>query len=40
MLDYRVLTFLTLYDEMNYRRTAQMLNMTDAPYPKQSKRNS
>ena len=28
MLDYRVLTFLTLYDEMNYRRTAQMLNMT------------
>ena len=28
MLDYRVLTFLTLYDEMNYRRTAQKLNMT------------
>ena len=28
MLDYRVLTFLTLYDEMNYRRTAEMLNMT------------
>ena len=28
MLDYRVLTFLTLYDEMNYRRTAEKLNMT------------
>lgn len=28
MLDYRVLTFLTLYNEMNYRRTAQKLNMT------------
>ena len=28
MLDYRVLTFLTLYDEMNYRRTAGKLNMT------------
>ena len=28
MLDYRVLTFLTLYDEMNYRRTAEILNMT------------
>jgi len=28
MLDYRVLTFLTLYEEMNYRRTAQKLNMT------------
>lgn len=28
MLDYRVQTFLTLYDEMNYRRTAQKLNMT------------
>lgn len=28
MLDYRVLTFLTLYDEMNYRKTAEMLNMT------------
>ena len=28
MLDYRVLTFLVLYDEMNYRRTAEKLNMT------------
>ncbi len=28
MLDYRVYTFLTLYDEMNYRRTADKLNMT------------
>ncbi len=28
MLDYRVLTFLTLYDEMIYRRTAEKLNMT------------
>ena len=28
MLDYRVETFLTLYDEMNYRKTAQRLNMT------------
>ena len=28
MLDYRVFTFLTLYDEMNYRRTAEKLNMT------------
>lgn len=28
MLDYRVLTFLTLCDEMNYRRTANKLNMT------------
>lgn len=28
MLDYRVSTFLTLYDEMNYRRTAERLNMT------------
>ena len=28
MLDYRVLTFLKLYDEMNYRRTAEKLNMT------------
>ena len=28
MLDYRVLTFLTLYEEMNYRRTAEKLNMT------------
>lgn len=28
MLDYRANTFLTLYDEMNYRRTAEKLNMT------------
>lgn len=28
MLDYRVLTFLSLYDEMNYHRTADKLNMT------------
>lgn len=28
MLDYRIFTFLTLYDEMNYRKTAQKLNMT------------
>jgi len=28
LLDYRVFTFLTLYDEMNYRRTAEKLNMT------------
>ena len=28
MLDYRVYTFLALYDEMNYRRTAEKLNMT------------
>ncbi|MBE6775009.1 MAG: LysR family transcriptional regulator [Ruminococcaceae bacterium] len=28
MLDYRVRTFLVLYDEMNYRRTAEKLNMT------------
>ena len=28
MLDYRVHTFLALYDEMNYRRTAEKLNMT------------
>lgn len=28
MLDYRVLTFLNLYEEMNYRRTAEKLNMT------------
>ena len=27
MLDYRITTFLTLYDEMNYRRTAEKLNM-------------
>ena len=29
MLDYRVSTFLTLYDEMNYRRTAERLNMME-----------
>ena len=28
MLDYRVKTFLTLYKEMNYRKTAELLNMT------------
>ena len=28
MLDYRIDTFLTLYEEMNYRRTAERLNMT------------
>jgi len=28
MLDYRISTFLVLYDEMNYRRTAEILNMT------------
>ena len=28
MLDYRVNTFLALCDEMNYRRTAEKLNMT------------
>lgn len=28
MLDYRITTFLTLYHEMNYRRTAEVLNMT------------
>lgn len=28
MLDYRVDTFLTLYEEMNYHRTAEKLNMT------------
>lgn len=28
MLDYRVRTFLVLYDEMNYRKTAEKLNMT------------
>lgn len=28
MLDYRVFTFLTLYEEMNYRKTAEKLNMT------------
>ena len=28
MLDYRIDTFLTLYDQMNYRKTAELLNMT------------
>ena len=28
MLDYRVQTFLTLYEERNYRKTAEKLNMT------------
>lgn len=28
MLDYRIMTFLTLYKEMNYRRTAEILSMT------------
>ncbi len=28
MLDFRIQTFLTLYKEMNYRRTAEILNMT------------
>jgi DNA-binding transcriptional LysR family regulator len=28
MLDNRIFTFLTLYDEMNYRKTAEKLNMT------------
>lgn len=28
MLDYRTKTFLTLYEEMNYRRTAERLRMT------------
>lgn len=28
MIDYRIRTFLTLYREMNYRRTAELLNMT------------
>ena len=28
MLDYRIQTFLTLYNEMNYRKTAEKLNMT------------
>lgn len=28
MVDYRVNTFLTLYREMNYRKTAELLNMT------------
>ncbi len=28
MLDFRIATFLTLYQEMNYRKTAKILNMT------------
>ena len=28
MLDHRIMTFLTLYREMNYRKTAEQLNMT------------
>lgn len=28
MLDHRILTFLTLFREMNYRKTAEVLNMT------------
>lgn len=28
MLDYRIQTFLTLYAQMNYRRTAELLSMT------------
>lgn len=28
MLDYRIETFITLYEEMNYRRTAEKLRMT------------
>ncbi len=28
MLDYRIKTFLTLYNEMSYHRTAKLLNMT------------
>lgn len=28
MLDYRIHTFLALYEEMNYRKTAERLNMT------------
>ena len=28
MLDYRIETFLTLYAQMNYRKTADLLNMT------------
>lgn len=28
MLDYRINTFLTLYRELNYRKTAELLNMT------------
>ena len=28
MLDYRIATFLALYKEMNYRKTAELLNIT------------
>lgn len=28
MIDNRILTFLTLCKEMNYRKTAELLNMT------------
>jgi DNA-binding transcriptional LysR family regulator len=28
MLDYRIETFLTLYEQMNYRKTAELLSMT------------
>lgn len=28
MLDYRIATFMTLYQEMNYRKTAEILSMT------------
>ena len=28
MLDFRIATFLTLYNEMNYRKTSKILNMT------------
>lgn len=28
MIDHRIATFLTLYREMNYRKTAELLNMT------------
>lgn len=28
MLDFRIKTFLTLYQQMNYRKTAEVLNMT------------
>lgn len=28
MLDFRMITFRTLYNEMNYRKTAELLNMT------------
>ena len=28
MIDYRIKTFLVLCDTMNYRKTAELLNMT------------